>query len=94
MSEQRRSARALDRSGVHDLLWLDSHPKRHTVRISQTEYAALLRVGQPTFSRTLAALVIEGRITRIGDGTRFATYRVTDPKEWGEDGVRRPLEEP
>lgn len=96
-AQPRSAARAIDRQGLHELLWLDAHFKRHTVQIGQAQLAEELRVGQPTLSRTLTAMLAEGRLVRLSQGVRNASYRVTDPAGWNEDGSRReaaaPVEE-
>lgn len=92
MSSSPPGNRALDHQALHALLWMDAHKERHTLPINQLALAAELHCGQPTLSRTLARMVEDGRMRRIGQSVRNAIYRVEDPDEWGDDGTRRPAE--
>lgn len=72
---------AIDRDGLHLLLWMRSHAVRHTVRINQSELGRELQASRFTMSKVMSAMVEEGRLVPLGKSYHNTMYRVTDPDQ-------------
>lgn len=72
---------AIDRDGLHVLLWMRAHKARHTVRVNQSELARELQTSRFTMSRVMSSMVEEGRLVPLGQTYHNTMYRVTDPLE-------------
>lgn len=71
---------AIDRDGLHLLLWMRAHATRRTVRINQSDLARELQTTRFTMSRVMTAMVDEGRLVPLGNSYHNTMYRVTDPE--------------
>lgn len=71
---------AIDRDGLHILLWMRAHAVRRTVRINQSELARELQVSRYTMSKVMGVMVDEGRLVPLGNTYHNTMYRVADPE--------------